>query len=257
MIDNVGHSICASILTFAYYALVTLVLLYSRLTGLTNVFTFQHSKSYSNLAQSSSDPYLLPLPNGGPDVLAPRTNPYGSHRNSRVTAIILKAMKYESPQGSIPSGLGQIYFERDVAFYQLSLLTNDLALSECLYAELPNEFKTELCPPDTISRLKIAKTPAQVHSDFIVPNGYLDRDVEDLPHNGTADEGSDTDNQASLAVLDEDPCTISFEWLENEIRGTLTNTSPTTAFDRSLELLQNDIEEKFVLGLPTIETLYV
>lgn len=235
----------------------TLVLLYSRLTGLTNVFTFQHSKSYSNLAQSSSDPYLLPLPNDGPDVLAPRTNPYGSHRNSRVTAVTLKAMKYESPWGSIPSGLGQSYFERDVAFYQLSLLTNDLALSECLYAELPKEFKTELCPPNTISRLEIAKTPAKVLSDFIVPNGYLDRDVEDLPHDGTADEGSDTDSKASLAVLDEDPCTINFEWVENEIRGTLTSTSPTTAFDRNLELLQNDIEEKVVLGVPTMETLYV
>lgn len=153
--------------------------------------------------------------------------------------------------------MGQIYFEKDVAFYQLSLLTNDLALTECLYAELPNEFRLEVCPPNTISRLEVAKTPAKILSDFIAPNGYVDRDGEDLPSNGTADEGSDTDSQASLAVREEDPCTISFEWLDNEIRGTLTDASSATAFHQNLDFLQNDIEEKIESGAPSMETLYV
>ena len=165
-------------------------------------------------------------------------------------------MKYESPQGSILSGLGQIYFENDVAFYQLSLLTNDLALSECLYAEVQNDFRTDLCPPNTISRLEIAKTPAKVLGDFVVPDGHFDRNYEDSSHNSAAEEESDAESRISLAVLNDDPYTISFEWLEKEIYGT-TDAYPTKPFHECLDFLQNEIEEKIASGVPTMETLYV
>lgn len=256
-IEKVGHSACGSILAIAYYPPATLVLLYSRLTGLTNVFTFQYSKSYSNLAPSASDPYILPLSNDGLDVLASRARSYGSHGSPRVSAIILKTIKYESPRNSILSGLGQIYFQNDVTFYQLSVLTNDLALSECLYADVQNEFKAELCPPNTISRLEIAKTPARILDDFFVPNGYVDQDHEDSPHNLTTEEGSDAESRASLAVLSEDPCTLSFEWLENEVHSISTDASTKVAFHEILDFLRNEIEDKIALGVPTMETLYV
>ena len=166
-------------------------------------------------------------------------------------------MQYESRRGSIQSGLGQTYLENDVAFYQLSLLTNDLTLSECLYAEVQNEFNVKMCPPNTFSRLGIAKTPAKILTDFIVPNGYLDRDYEDSSEIRTAGEESDAESRASLVVLKDDPCTISFEWLENEIHGTLIDTSATMAFHKTLERLQNEIEDKVASGIPTMETLYV
>ena len=166
-------------------------------------------------------------------------------------------MKYEIPQGSTLSGLGQIYFENDVAFYQLSLLTNDLALSESLYAQLPKEFDAELCAPNTISRLEIAKTPAKIFGTFIVPNGYVDRDDKDSPRNRTTEERSDAENRASPAVLDEDPWTINFEWLETEIYGNLTDASPATAFLENLEFLRTEIGDRVASGGPTMETLYV
>lgn len=166
-------------------------------------------------------------------------------------------MKYESPQGSILSGLGQVYLENDVVFYQLSLLTNDLALSECMYAEVQDGFGSELCPPSTISRLEIAKTPAKVISDFVVPNGYVDRDYEDSSHNSVAEEESDAESRTSLAALDHDPYTISSEWLEKEIHGTPTDAYSTRPFHECLDFLQNEIEEKVASGVPTIETLYV
>ena len=233
------------------------MLLYSRLTGLTNAFTFHYTRSYSNSALSASDPYFLPLPKDVPDVLALRASGYGSHGGPRILAINLRAIKYESPRSSIISGLGKIYFENHVKFYQLSLLTNDLALSECLYAEVPNEFTGELWPPNTISRLEIAKTPARILDDFIVPNGYVDRDNEDSPHNLTVEKESDAESGASFAALGEVLCTISLEWLENEIYSRLTDASTKLAFHESLDFLRNEIEDKVSSGVPTMETLYV
>ena len=227
------------------------------MTGLITAFVFHYARSKSNLAPSASDPYLLPEFDDGPNVLASSANLYGSHGSSRISTISLKAMKYESPQGSILSGLGQKFFENDVAFYQLSLLTNDLALSECLYAEVQNDFRTDLCPPNTISRLEIAKTPAKVLSDFVVPDECVDRDDENLSHSRAAEEGSDAESRTSLAVLNDDPYTINFEWLEKEIHDTPTEAYPTRPFHECLDFVQNEIEEKVASGVPTIETLYV
>lgn len=255
--ELVGHSSCARTLVVDNHAPATLILLYSRLTGLTNVFTFHYSRSHSKLAPSASDPYLLPLPKDRPEILASKANPHVSHRSSTVSAIILKAVKYESRQGSIPSGLGQDYSENGVVFYQLSLLTKDLALLECLYAEVRNDLMAELCPPNTISRLRVAKTPARITSDFIAPNGYVDRVDEDSVHIASAEEQLDAGIQASLAVLHEDPFTISFKWLDNEIHDALAGAYPTTQFHENLDLLRNKIEDKVASGVPAMETLYV
>ena len=252
-IELVGYSTCARKLVVANHAPATLILLYSRLTGLTMVFTFHYSRSHSNLAPSASDPYLLPLPNDGPDILASRANPHVSHRSSTISAIILKAVKYESRQGSIPTGLGQDYSENGVVFYQLSLLTKELALLECLYADVQNEYAAQLCPPDTFSRSRFAKTPAKIASDFIVPNGYIDRIDEDSLRTATAEEQLD----AGLAMPHEDPFTINFEWLDSETHDALAGAYPTTEFHENLDLLRNKIEDKIASGFPTMETLYV
>ena len=247
---------CSSILAFAYYAPATLVLRDSCLTGLTNVFTFHYARSSSNLTPSASDPYLLPLPNGRPDVLVSNAKIYVENRNFTISAITLKVVKYESPQGSATSGLGQLYLENDVTFYQLSLLNNDLALLECLYAEIRSDFEAEVYPPNTISRLEIAKTPAKIGSDFIVPNRYVDQDDEYSLRNYISDEESDAEGRASLAVVHKDPWTLHFEWLENEVHGMLINPSSATGFHESLDLLQDGIEDGFTSGIPTMETLY-
>ena len=255
--EKVGRFACASTLAFTYQYLATLVLLYSRLTGLINVFTFQYARSSSNLAPCASDPYLLPLANNELDVVNSKANFRGSDRSPKISAISLRAVKYNLRRGSTLSGLGQIYLEKDVTFYQLSLITNDLALSESLYAQVPKEFKAEVCAPNTVSRLKIAKTPAKILSDFIVPNGYVERDHEDSPHHRTNGKNLDAEIQASLTMFEQDPWTISFEWLEDEIHSPLTGASPTRAFDENLDLLQSEIEDKVALGVPTMETLCV
>ena len=257
MTIEVGHSRCAKTVAVIDYAPATLVLLYSRLTGLTTVFTFQCARSHSNLAPSASDPYLLPLPSDGVDTSSLRASPHVLHRSFRISTMVLKALDFQSPQGSIASGLGQIYCESGVVFYQLSLLTNDLALSECLYVVVPNDFRAEVCPPEIISRSVIAKTPAKIFSDFIVPSGYVDWEYEDLPYIPTAEEELDVESRANLAVHQEDLYTISFEWLESEIQDALTRASPTTGFDQGLDLIQNKIEVQLASAVPTMETLYV
>ena len=257
MTIEVGHSRCAKTFAIIDFAPAILVLLYSRLTGLTTVFTFQYARSHSNLAPSASDPYLLPLPNDGLDTSTLGASPHVLHRTSRISAMVLKALDFQSPQGSIASGLGQIYSESGVVFYQLSLLTNDLALLECLYVVVPSDFKAEVCPPKTISRSVIAKTPAKVFSDFIVPNGYVDWEYEDLSSIPTAEEKPEVESRASLTVHQEDPYTISFEWLESEIQNAIIGASPTTGFCQGLELIQNKIEVKLASAVPTMETLYV
>ena len=227
------------------------------MTGLTTVFTFQYARSFSSSAPCAVDPYFLPLRYDELDVLASTANLQDSRRSSGISALTLKAVKYESLHDSIPSVLGQIYLENGVAFYQLSLLTNDLTLWQCLYVEIPKELKVEVCPPNTIHRLEIAKTPAEVIDDFIVPNGYPDQDYKDSPHIPTANEESDTESQAIFAVLDEDPRTIVFEWLNNETDGTLTRVSATTAFHENLDVLLDEIEDAIASNVPKMETLYV
>ena len=253
MMEEVGNSASASTSAAAYHPPATLVLLHSRSTGLTSVFSFHHKQSYPNLAPSASDPYLLPLPEYQPDLLAPGANPHALIKNFTVSTGILKAIKYESPQGSSIYGLGKTYVDNDVAFYQLSLLTQDFTLLECLYAEVPTDFDAEVRPPEIVSRVEVAKIPAKVISDFIVPNGYVDREYEDSVHNPTAEEESDAESRASLAVLYEDPLTINFEWLEN---GTLTGPPVTIAFHEVLESLQTEIVDKVASGVSIME-LYV
>lgn len=257
MTIEVGHSRWAKTFAIIDYIPATLVLLYSRLTGLTTVFTFQYAGSHSDLAPSASDPYLLPLPNDGLDTSTLGASSYVFHGSSRISAMVLKTLDFQSPQGSIASGLGQIYSESGVVFYQLSLLTNDLALSECLYVVVPNDFEEEICPPKTIGRPVIAKTPAKVFSDFIVPNGYVDWEHEDSLHIPTAEEDPSVRGRASLAVHQEDPYTISFEWLESEIHDASTGASPTVGFDQGLDLIQNKLEVKLASAVATMETLYV
>ena len=221
------------------------------------MFAFHYSKSQSNLAPYASDPYILTLPTDELGIFTSRTTSFGSHRSSRILTIILQAIRYESPQGSVLSGPGKIFHENGVAFYQLSLLSNDLALFECLYAEVHNHFKAELCPPNTVRHSHIAKTPSKIFDKFIVPDGYIDREYEALPDDRAADEVSETQNRASLVVLNEDPHTISFEWLENEIQDTISNAFATVAFDEGLELLRSAIEDRMSSGNMTTESLYV
>ena len=227
------------------------------MTGLTSVFAFHYSRSQSDLAPYASDPYILPLPSDEPGIFTSSATSFGSHRSSRISAIILKAIRYESPQGSVLSGPGKIFHENGVAFYQLSLLTNDLALSEGLYAEVHNKFKAELCPPNTVRHSHIAKTPSKSFDKFIVPDGYIDREYEALLDDRAADEVPEAENRANLVVPNQDPHTISFEWLENEIHDTLNNTFPILGFDEGLELLRNAIEDKMSSGNITTESLYV
>lgn len=209
------------------------------------------------MAPYASDPYILTLPIDEPGIFTSRTSSFGSHRSSGISTINLQAIRYESPQGSMLSGVGKIFYENGVAFYQLSLLTNDLALSECLYAEVHNNLKAELCPPNTVRHSTIAKTPSKTFDQFIVPDGYIDREYEASPDDRAADEVSETENRASLVVPNEDQYTISFEWLENEVHDTLNNAFPTVAFDEGLELLRNAIEDRMSSGNMTTESLYV
>ena len=125
---------------------------------------------------------------------------------------------------------------------------------------MQNKFKADLCPPNTIRRLKIAKTPAKVLDDFIVPDGHVDEDdgeEEDSTHNRSVDGELDAESRASLPVQIEDPFTMSFEWLENEIFRGMTDQSPTPAFDEYLDLLLDEVEVKVASGSPHMETLYV
>ena len=251
---SVSSNICHFI-SFAYNSPATLVLLYSRLTGLTNVFTFQYARSYSNLTPSTSDPYFLSMPHDEPYVPISKGNPCVSHTSSKISALSIKAVKYESPMGSIPSGLGQIYLENDLIFYQLSLLTNDLTLTECLYVDVHNDLEADLRPPDIVNRFEIAKTPANIISDFIVPDGYVDQEYEDSQHHSSAKGESDAESGASLALHYEDPYTIPFDWLDHEYHSALTNASFHIDFHDHLDLLQNEIEDMLASEISTMSTL--
>ena len=206
---------------------------------------------------STSDPYLLRLPSNDSDVPVPRKNAHVSQNSSGISAISLKAVKYESPIGSISSDLGQTHIEKNIVFYQLSLLTNNLTLYECLYADVKHDFTAELRPPELVRRVRVAKSPAKTVDDFIVPDGYVDREDEDLPDISSAEEQSNAESEDNLGSVHEDPYTISFEWLESEIHDRLTDVNLTTNFRDHLDFLLNMIEDSFASGVSTMKLLYV
>ena len=242
----------------------TLVLLYSRLTGLTTVYAFQKSPSILGLPQSISDPYALRLCNATDisNLLVTNTLPI---KWKSVSTLVLKSLEYEIRPGDGPSGQGNQYMKGNVRFYQLNTLFNDLSVEQSLYASAPTGRNIPIHSPDS-TLLAVPRLSAMLAKDsFIVPDGYLDELIPesnaDLNNVGIRERMAEEESASDA----EDQWTVNFEWLERHLQSWATSSSslrPTTSpvaksFEDVLEILQFVLGDEPSFEDPGIKLLYV
>ena len=237
-----------------------MVVLYSRLTSLCTVFTFQTSTSPPGLPLSISDPFILPLSH---ELSAASTLIQSSHISAQMPSILnlqLKVVEYDIQDGSMTPGLGNQYNEGGVKFYQLLTLLNDLSLHECLYVGQPIGDSTQIQPPEVQKRRKFHDSPARVREDdFIVPNRVSLQSLEGSSLQPTRPNWNEDKSQNKLASK-EDPWTLDFEWLEREIgehspRFSRNQGAIGAPLDECLHSIRSAIINKLSYGPPGIESL--
>ena len=271
--DNIGStfvSFFSGALASADWMPATSVMVYSRFNSLTTAFTFQYYRSFPGRVISTSDPYIVPLTECGAKV-AMSTPKYD--RLYRVSTIILTPVGHKPLDDDTTTGPGPRYRDENVEFYQLSILFNDLKLSEYLYAGAMAGVRLSIPSPATIKRFKVPKTFAEVTDAFIVPNGYMDQEEDEtsptlasqhlLPNCARYDNrrrrrrASERDNSVFAGILSDNQVTINFEWLRKDVNCYLSEESGSKSFNENLKLINTAAEDKFTSRRLSIETLFV
>ncbi len=239
------------------------VLLYSRLTGLTTVYTFQMSPSPSDFPLSASDPYVLRLSNTVNESDEPLAATHLTQCKT-ISTLVLKNVEYGLRSTSTPSGPGYHYAKGNVKFYQLSTLFNDLTVQQSLYASAPAGHIRPIRPPDFEVHIELRKSALVVEDSFIVPNG------------GEKSQGPKSHTRLKVlrtreplmdyeSASDEgDPWTLNFGWLERHVQSFGSSswaigrtTSPVAqSFDDVLNVIKSVIVDNPTCGEPGIKLLY-
>lgn len=236
-----------------------IVLLYSLSSELTTVYNLEHSTTSAANAISASDPYILNFFNE--EHLNVGTGVGKARPKSRISNMVLRAVPYDKSTQPTPSGSDQVYIENNICFYQLNILFKDLSLSESLYVDIKTSFDSIIHPPERRTNREVIKTPAKIADEFVVSDGVAYRDFGD-PEKSIGQPGihqrselSQQDPSLETEGLDEDPWTISFEWLEKDVRGASLNPARTKHLDEILESICSEAEDILAIGNPMVETL--
>lgn len=212
-----------------------MVLLYSRLSALTSVYTFKISDSPPGLPVSESDPFLLPLSHviqANPELNHP--NPAISRGRSLSTLEFTK-VKY--------AAVGKSKF-REFGFFQLSVLYSDMSLSECLYFGQTTRNRTSMPIPEIQTYPAQVKAPTRsLGKGFIVPNKIpLNRFNEPKPP-GLYSQNDKYATRGEVSRANEDSRTLNFEIIERKIHKHLSEyTTYESSTNSSLKPLDQCLE---------------
>ncbi len=240
----------------------TLVVLYSRLTSLSTIFTFSMSQNPLGTPLSISDPYLLPLADSASK--SESNDPQQlSEESPSLSSLELRCVEYQSPRRSNPSGLGALYREKSIRFYHLSAIYSDLSLRQCLYVGQKATDPTDVQLPAVQNRESIFKTPMFISKDgFIVPNRVSAKDWEDPNIESGPRGGLERKVGRYKSTTGEDPFTLNFEWLEREVQslsGPSSNPNKDDSSGANLDLclqsIQSTLEDKLQSSTPGLELL--
>ena len=231
-------------------------LLYSCLSGMVTVFSFQYAMSPSNKAFSAFDPYRLKLSTEADLVFRLGQEAHNLHPNTQIATLVLKAVKTSPSDDSRQPNQSQSHPIEGVNFYQLAILSQDLTLSEGLYAEGIRGSGSPIVPSINCTRKKLSKTPAKILDNFIVPDIFCDKGYQIFENNlGISILQQDLGQQSLLQKRsDEDPWTITLAWLETEIRTSLSDRA--RSFDEALESLYVTVKEDLALQEVPGQTLH-
>ena len=253
---------CPYFLVWANLVTATMVVLYSRLTGLSTIFTFKMSQSPLSIPLSISDPYLLTL-TSNEYTSKMRDHQRWSKEIPSISSLELRSASFIFQGGSVASGLGTLYRERSVRFYYLSTLYSDLRLQKCLYVSQAATDFSHIELPVIRYRQEIPKTPTLVSEDgFIVPNRVSAKDREDPNIEPELRIALNKGGEGYQSKTGEDSRTLNFEWLERGIQSLSTSASTLGTgissginFDECLEALKTAVENKLNIGTPQLDLL--
>lgn len=147
--------------------------------------------------------------------------------------------------------------ENKVEFYQLSVLFNDLSLSECLFAGLAATLNLDVSPPQRSTRKQVLRTPSKVADDFIVSDGCYDEEFETLASGPDVQVQKERGARARSLTFDDHRRTISFEWLEREMHRFHTKSPLVRAFNQLLEHVYDEIKDRLRTEVRVMATLSV
>ncbi|KAL8683644.1 MAG: hypothetical protein Q9186_000417 [Xanthomendoza sp. 1 TL-2023] len=196
----------------------TLVLLYSRLTGVKTLFTLdlgEHTPSVD------CDPYLLQFP--GHDAV----------EASHVSTLVVKAVPY-TDNGLLDRGESRSANQKRVGS--------------------PSEVHQAVEVPRSLGRVHTSRSSYRVLDDFIVPNGLLEDDVQAgavrTSSFNVREDANLLDDHIQDLPLSEDDWTLSFEWLIERIK-----PSPVPPLNEALLLIEgvvsgdHDLSDRGVVSI--------
>lgn len=213
-----------------------MVLLYSRLSALISVYTFKISDSPPGLPVSVSDPFILPLSHDIQD--SPELN--------RSDPTILKG-RFISTLGFTKakyiavgkSKLGQF------GFFQLSVLYNDLSLSECLYFGQTSGNSPYLPIPEIQNYPAHRKVPTRsLEIGFIVPNEIPFERLNESSPQGLSFQHDKDAARGKCLHPEEDPRMLNFEIIERKIHELL---SDSTTHENSANSAPKNLDQRLEL----------
>lgn len=194
-----------------------MVLLYSRLSALISVYTFKISESPLGLPLSASDPFVLPLSHVIQD--SPHLN-RSNHTISRgrfLSTLEFTKVKYAAVA---ESKLGEF------GFFQLSVLYNDMSLSECLYFGQTTGNSSYMPIPEIQNYPAHRKAPTRsLGKGFIVPNEIAFDSLNEPNTNGLSSQHDKNATRGRGSRSKEDPRTLNFEIIERKIRELLSEST--------------------------------
>ena len=234
-----------------YFVAYTRILLYSRLTSLVTVYTFQYVHSQGR-AISMLDPYILPL--AREDDSRERLESIDDRNRSSLSTLVLRPLTYGSLTNSAASGLAQQYMDEGCQFYQLTKFNNNLEISERLYVQPPIQPSASLQAPRVRTRRQEPKTPSMHKEFFFVPDGIVLEETLNVMN----DAAFEATSLALPKEAEEDPRTINLEWLVQILYNSTVDRDAqgmNIAIGEALDMIKAAIQSEEIVDCPGSDTL--
>ena len=242
------------------FILVNTILLYSRLHGIVIAFTFQHLESSPDQALSVSDPFQVPVL----EWLENQLKPLGDHSRHKCSTLLINSIASRTiscgiSQEESPSTLVQTDFENGIKFHQLSILSSDLSLIECLCAACAVDTDLDLQLLRLQSCKRLPQIPARAVDDFIVHDGSETENINQPPTQSGASERVDLASQTRSKISMEKNRSLNLEWLGTKIFQSIVESTgkATISFDRVIQDFEDRIKAKDAVKDIVMETLCV
>lgn len=209
-----------------------MILLYSRFSALTSVYTFKISDSTPGLPFSVSDPFVLPLSQVIQD--SPQLNQSNptSPRGRFLSTLKFTKVKY--------AAVGKSKFG-EFGFFQLSVLYNDMSLSECLYFGQTTRNSSSMPIPEIQNYPAHCKAPTRsLGKGFIVPNKIPLNRFNEPKSQGLSSQDDKYATRGRDSHPKEESRTLNFEIIERKINEHL---SESTTYENSTNSSLNPLDQ--------------